>query len=93
MFLGYGHSAARFAQDWARQAWREAVQLMRSTEDLQLSEATSERRRNFIAYAEIRLRNMELLEAALERGDTETGAELEASFAQVDSILTILNGE
>ncbi len=80
-------------QDSSLPAWREAVQLMRSTQDLQLSEATAEQRANFIAYAEIRLRNMELLEAALVRGDTETGAELEASFAQVDSILTILNGE
>lgn len=88
-----GQDQLKLVQDSGVPAWREAVELLRGTLDLQLSGAVSERRMLYIAYAEERLRTMELLEVGLQRGDTTMDPELAASFARTDSVLEILNAE
>ena len=74
-------------------AWREAVHLLHGTSGLDLSGELSERRGLYIAYADARLENMELLKEYLENGDTVTSPELDRSFAVLDSALTRLNVE
>lgn len=80
-------------QDSALSAWREAVELLGTTNELKLSDALAEKREQFKLYADVRLENMELLEQALLRDDDSMSVALQESFARVDSILLILNAE
>ena len=80
-------------QDSGLPAWREAVELMRRTDTLELSHEMARQRDLFTVYAEARLHTMELVEAALLKGVSEPDAEMQASFARIDSILSLINVE
>jgi rhomboid protease GluP len=80
-------------QDSGLPAWREAVALLHRTDALDLSPEMARQRTLFTVYAEARLHNMELVEAALMKGDAEPDPEMQASFARIDSILSVINGE
>ena len=80
-------------QDSGIPAWREAVDLLEGTNELKLSEALAEKRRQFLEYARLRLESVELLEQVLSRSDGGPTDALDASFAKVDSVLNVLNGE
>ena len=80
-------------QDSGLPAWREAVELMRRSDTLELSHEMARQRDLFTVYAEARLHTMELVEAALLKGVSEPDAEMQASFARIDSILSLINVE
>jgi hypothetical protein len=88
-----GADQLKLVQDSSLPAWRIGVHLLHGMKDLDLSDAMERRRELFTAYSEERLRNAELLEVALQRGDSAMSPELQASFDRVDSVLALLNAE
>lgn len=88
-----GADQLKLVQDSSLPAWRSGVHLLHGMKDLDLSDAMMHKRDLFSAYAEERLRLVELLESALERGDSIMSPELLASFERVDSVLALINAE
>jgi rhomboid protease GluP len=88
-----GEDQLKLLQDSSLPAWRNGVVLLHDLKGLDLSEAMQRRRELLTAYSEERLRNVELLEVALQQGNTALSPELQASFDRVDSVVALLNAE
>lgn len=74
--------------------WTHALQLLDSTNTLQLSPAIAERRAQLRAYVQERITNMELLKRALvDPADTEARSTLDRSFARADSLFKAATGQ